>query len=509
VAWHREAHETRLDSYDSFNLPGFDAHVYVAMAETPAFFTLPPWGWRVLTPWLVHALPVAAPRGFVLVTHAGLVLAGGLLFLFLRRLGCGPIASFLGVAGFAFARPVQAAVAYPFLVEPPTLVLLLGLLLAVESGLGAGPLAILATLCVASKEVTLLLLPTIFFVRRDRDGSGRALATAVLAALPAGLSSLALRRWGGAEAAPLAAGLDAFWLALWRLVEMAPEWLPIALLHGITPLALLAVLSGWGRQLLRRYGWAVLVTAIGPFAASVYTGDPSAPFFLDDIPRLLIYALPFLIALALAGLDALIAHQGTPGRRVVYSVWTGTLSGASALGLAALPLLVQDPYRRADLSGPRDGRYLLTFCRESLSEARRLAQGRQVDFEPERRSFTPGKIVPELQGRMRWFLRDGWGPGAVYGVGPVVAEEASSGLVLPALVPEDMFATLSVQAPLAMRVRLRVNGLAVVELPVGPEPQRHRVLVPGGRLFRGDNDMRFDAPAPGLRLLGLRLRAAR
>jgi hypothetical protein len=479
------------------------------MAEAPAFFTLPPWGWRVLTPWLVHALPVDAARGFVLVAHAALVLAGGLLFLFLRRLGCGGIASLLGVAGFAFAPPAEAAVAYPFLVEPLTLALLLALLLAVESGLGAGPLALLAALCAASKEVTLLLLPTIFFARRDRDGTPRALATTALAVAPAGLLSLALRAWGGAEPAPLAAGTDAFWLAAWRLVEHAPAWLPIVLLHGIAPLALLSALRPWGRTLLRRYGWAVLVTVALPFVAAVYTGDPSVPFFLDDVPRLLIYAMPFLIALALSLLDALIAHRAAPGPRVVYGVRLGFLSGALALALAALPPLVQDPYRRTDLSGPRDGRYVLTFCRESLLEARRLAGGRQVDYEPERRSFTPIKILPELMGRMRWFLRDGWGRGAAYGTGPVVSESATAALVIPALLPEDLFATLSARAPQPMRVRVRVNGMAIVELPVGPEPSRHRLLIPGGLLFRGDNELRFDAPAPGLGLLGLRLRAAR
>lgn len=479
------------------------------MAEAPRFFTLPPWGWRVLTPWLVHALPVDAARGFVLVTHAALVLAGGLLFLFLRRLGCGSSASLVGVAGFAFGRPVEAAVAYPFLVEPLTLLLLLALLLAVESGLGAGPLALLSALCVASKEVTLLLLPSIFFARRDRDGTPRALATAALAAAPAGFLGLALRAWGGAEPAPLAAGADAFWLAAWRLIEHAPDWLPIVLLHGIAPLALLSALRPWGRTLLRRYGWAVLVTVALPFAAAVYTGDPSVPFFLDDIPRLLIYAMPFLIALALSLLDGLVAHRAAAGPRLVHGLWLGFLGGALALALAALPSLVQDPYKRADLSGPRDGRYLLTFCRESLLEARRLAEGRQVNYDPEGRSFTPIKVLPELMGRMRWFLRDGWGRGAAYASGPVVSENASAALVIPALVPEDLLATVSVRASQPMRVRVRVNGRAIVELPVGPEPRRHRLLVPGGLLFRGDNELRFDAPASGLGLLGLRLRASR
>lgn len=509
VAVHREAHETTLDTYDHFTLPGFDAHVYMAMADAPRFFTLPPWGWRIATPALVHALPLPTERGFALVTHAGLTVSGGLLFLFLRKVGCGGLASLLGVAAFAFSRPVEEAVAYPFLAEPLTLVLVLLLLLGVESGLGAGPLGALAALAALSKETTLLLLPVVYFARRDRDGDGRALVTAALAAFPAALATLALRHWAPAPAAPLTAGRDAFWLALWRLVEGFPEWAPIVLLGGVTLLAAVGALMPWGRLLLRRYGWALAVSWGLPFLASVYTGDPRVPFFLDDIPRLLLYAMPLMIALALAGLDAVVAHREAPGPRAAYGNTLAVAAAVAALAIAGAPRLTQDPYRRADLSGPRDGRYVLTFCRESLAEAERLALGRQVDYEPERRSFLPPKIVPELMGRMRWFLRDGWGPGAAYGLGPVVAERATAALVVPTLEREDVMATLSIQAPNAVSVRVSVNGNGIADLPARPEPQRHRLLLPGGRLVRGDNELRLDATAPGLRLLGLRLRAVR
>lgn len=509
VAFHREAHEVTLDNYDRYTLPGFDAHVYMAMADAPRFFTLPPWGWRILTPAIVHALPLPTDRGFAIVTHAGLALAGGLLYLFLRRLGCGGKASLLGVAAFAFLRPVEEAVEYPFLTEPVTLVLVLLLLLGTEAGLGAGPLGLIAAIAALSKETTLLLLPVIFFARRDRDGDGRAFVTALLAALPAGLATLALRHWAPATAAPLAAGADAFWLALWRLIEGFRDWAPLALLSGLLPLAVLGALRPWGRLLLRRYGWALLVSWGLPFLASVYTGDPRVPFFLDDIPRLLLYALPVMIALGLVALDAVVAHRDAPPRRADYGNPMALGSALLALAVALAPLLSQDPYRRADLSGPRDGRYVLTFCRESLAEAGRLALGRQLDYEPERRSFLPRKIVPELMGRMRWFLRDGWGLGAAYGLGPVAAEQPSAALVVPCLEPEDLLATLSLQAPRAMTLRVTVNRHVVAELPAGPEPQRHRLLLPGGRLVRGDNELRLDAPGPGLRLLGLRLRAAR
>jgi hypothetical protein len=243
--------------------------------------------------------------------------------------------------------------------------------------------------------------------------------------------------------------------------------------------------------------------------ASVYTGDPSVPFFLDDIPRLLVYALPPMVALALVALDAAFAHQVAPPPRAAYGNPLAVGSVALAAVVALVPLVTLDPYRRADLSGPRDGRYVLTFCRESLAEAQRLAAGRQVDYEPERRSFLPTKIVPQLMGRMRWFLRDGWGPDAAYGLGSVVSASPSAALVVPCLEREDLMAGLSLQAPRATTVRVSLNRRVIAELPAGPEPQRHRLLLPGGRLVRGDNELRFDMGSPGLRLLGLRLRAAR
>ena len=482
----------------------------MAMADAPSVFTLPPWGWRLLTPWLVHALPIQSSRGFAWVGHVFLTLSGGLLFLFLRRLGCGPQAALIGVAAFAFSEPVEAAVAYPFLAEPVTLVLVLALLWALESGCGAGPLALVATLGALSKEVVILLLPVTFFARRDRDGNARALTTTLLAGAPALLATFLMRHaWAPARPAPFAADADAFWLALWRLLDGAGEWLPVAALGGLTPLAVLGALRAPGRLLLRRYGYAITVCWALPFAASVYTGDKTAPLFLDDIPRLLVYALPLVVALALFAWDGAFAHLEPPGLRFVYGTGAAVATGLLALSLGALPALALDPYRRADLSGPRDGRLVLTFCRESLAEARRLEQGRQVDYDPEQRSFVPRKTYPELMGRMRWFLRDGWGAAAPYGVGPVVAQSPSAALVLPCLRPEDLNATLSLQAPGALPVRVAVNGRVVAELQARPEPDRLRVLVPGGLLFRGDNEVRLLAPEAGVRLLGLRVRAAR
>ena len=510
VALHREAHEVLLDGYDSFSLPGFDAHVYAAMADDPAFFTLPPWGQRILVPWLAHLAPGAPVDAWRAISYAALLASGGLLYLFLRRLGCGGKASLLAVVVFAFSMPVESAVAYPFLVEPVTLLLLLGLLLGLEAGAGAGVLAPLAVLAVLSKEVTLFFLPVVFFARRDRDGWRRSLATALATAAPAALAWAVLRLWW-VPAAALAEGtsVDVLWLALWRLIERAPDWWRWAMLGGLTPLALLGALRPKARPWLVRYGYLLAATWALPFVASVYTAAPSVPFFGEDIPRLLLYAMPLTLAFALVALDTVLRHLGPEVSRAHFDTPLATLGALAAVGLALLPVLSQDRYRRADLTGPRDGRFVLAFCRESLAGARRLAAGRVVDLAPELRSFVPGKTLPELAGRMRWFLRTGFGPKPQYDTGPVITREREATLLLPCLQPEDWNLGLVATSQMPMRVRLLLNGRGVGELELTAEPSKQHVILPGGVLFRGDNELRLVAAAPGVRLHELRLRAAR
>lgn len=509
IAYQREAHEIRLDSYDQYTLPGFDAYVYMAMADAPSVFTLSPWGYRILTPWIVRLLPMATADGFKALSLVGLTLAGGLLYLFLRRLGHGALLSLLGVLAYALSAPAEAAVADPFLVEPLTFGLVVALLLAVEAGAGVAPLALLAVLAALAKEGTLVFLPLVYFVRRDRDGDKRAALTAVLAALPAVAVTLLLRTWWASAAAPALPAGDTLWLALWRLIERWPDWWRAVVLGGLLPLAILGALRSSARPLLERYGYFLAVTLALPFFASVYTGDPSVPFFAGDIPRLLIYPLPILIALALEGLEAAIPRLPTAPPPLRYRTKTALALIAVSLALLALPLVTQDRYVRADLSGPRDGRYVLAFCRETLATAATLERGRSVDLEPERHSFVVGKTLPSLMGRMRWFLRDGWGPRPQYGTGPVTTQASEATLVLPCLKPEDWNLVLVASAPQPGSVRVSINGRSVGDIATGAEAAKGRIVVPGGALYRGDNELRFAAAAPGLRLRELRIHPAR
>jgi hypothetical protein len=304
---HHTQHEF-ISRFDRYSQPGFDARVYMAMSEAPAFFTVEPWGYRLLSPWLVHLLSDAPDAGaFTAVTLVALFAAGLLLFTWLRRLGHAPFAAALGVAAFAFSPPVSRAVRDPFLAEPLLAVLLMLFLLALEARAGLATLALVAALGALGKDLFLFLLPVVFFVRRTDVGARRALAETAVVVLPAAALTWLLRAWWTPYLPDAGGGLPGagvFWLALWRILEGAPKWVGSALLMGVAPLALVALFTIRARPFLWRYGWLLAITWALPFAASVYTDDTaSVPFFADDIPRLLLYALPATLHLALLTLE--------------------------------------------------------------------------------------------------------------------------------------------------------------------------------------------------------------
>jgi hypothetical protein len=473
--------------HDRFTLPAFDAYAYLAMAEHPSFFTVAPWGYRVLTPWLVHSLPVAnVARGFRYVTLASLTLAGGLLFLFLRRLGHDPRAALVGVVAFALSPPVGEAIRNPFLAEPLGIVLVLAFLLALEAGAGLAVYGLLAVLAALCKEGLLaLLLPLVFFGLRDREGTRRALLAFAAVSIPAVAVAVALPAWWTPQLSAALPAIDPLPSALaaagaWR------EWWGPLLLAGLTPLAALGALRRQARPILRRYGYLLVVTFAAGFAAATYTGE-SRPghFFTADVPRLLLYAVPVVIALASIALDRVWPHLQAPAAVAPLPRSWRVAAAILALAAAGAPFLVVDRYRRVDLRGARDGPYVLGLCRESLRTAFRLDRGQAVSFDAATQRFAWGDSDPGDLDRMRWFLRDGWGGLAHYGTGEIVMHEATASLIIPSLRPRDLDLELVTEAPADGRVGIAVNGRAVGE--TGPGGGPIVVRIPASLLFRGDN----------------------
>src|SRR5262249_59512314 len=119
----------------------------------------------------------------------------------------------------------------------------------------------------------------------------------------------------------------------------------------------------------------------------------------------------------------------------------------AALAAIALPFVAVDRYRRVDLQGSRDGPLVLAVCREGARTAERLAAGDEVVFDPETRRFAWGETDAAQLGRMRWFLREGWGERAHYGTGEVVMHAPAASVLLPVFVPADLQVRLRMMSP--------------------------------------------------------------
>jgi hypothetical protein len=506
VARHRSIQDPHV-RHDRFTLPAFDAYAYMAMAEHPAFFTVSPWGHRLLTPALVHALPVAnEARGFRYVTLAGLTLAAGLLFLFLCRLGHAPWAALIGMLAFTLSPPVGQAIRNRFLAEPLGIALVVGFLLALEAGAGLAVLCLLATLAALCKEGLLaILLPLVFFVYRERRGSRRALQATAIVSLPAVAVAVGLPAWWTPHLTAPWPRLDPWPAAAAAARAWRAWWAPL-LLAGLTPLAALGALRTAARPLLRRYGYLLLVALAAPFAAATYTGEGGpGHFFAADVPRLLLYAVPVLVALALVALDRLWPHHRPPPPPVVLPPPVRAAAALAAAAAVALPFAAVDRYRRVDLRGARDGPYVLAVCRESLRTAGRLERGQAVAFDAATQRFAWGESDAGDLGRMRWFLREGWGALAHYGTGEIVMREARAELLIPMFRPRDLDLELVTVAPAGTRLRITVNGRPVGE--TASDRERTVVRLPAALLFRGDNALALSSSdgAPGAELASFTL----
>ena len=375
--------------------------------------------------------------------------------------------------------------------------------------------AALLALGMLTKELFLLLPPLLLLARPDGLGWRRALRAALLAAVPALLVLLLLRfHWTPHLRTPHAPwNLELLRAAAATFREQWPDTARALLLSGLMPLALLGALCRAARPYLKRYGYLALLCVLLSLLAWINVPSPvPVALFGANTERLLLYALPLLIPLALVALERLLR------RAALVPVPAGgrsrLLEGVGAAGLCVallLPLLGVDRYRRLPLHEPRDGPLLLAFCRESLRTARRIERGEEVRLDPAQLRFAWGVSDPGGLFEMRWFLREGWGPLAHYGIDDVRMREPRATLVLPCLRPRDVGVTLQLVAAGPASFDVTLNGARAGRLDVAAGQSDVALRVPAPLLFRGDNLLTLSAVdgAPrGIRLLRYRLRAA-
>lgn len=495
-------HRAEIRSWDRFHLPAFDSYVYVAMTEEPRVFTIAPWGYRILTPWLAHALPWPAVRAHRILTPLLLAVSGAILFAFWRRLGHRTAVSLVGVAAFTFSPPVAQLLRSPLLSDPIAVLLEAAFLLALEAGAATPVLALVLVLGAYTKETFLLFPPAIYLLRRRALGDRRAALQALAAGAPAWAAFLLLRLgWTPhLEGDRPGFDLDLFRAAAVTFVERWPATWPGLLVGGIVPLALLGAFLPEGRPVLRRYGYLLALTLALPFVAWVnIPGSEPVILFGVNVHRLLVYALPLLIPLALALLSraagGLVApsSEWAAGRRMWIAA--GLLT---ALAVASPPLVV-DRYRRTPFPALRDGPLVLTLARESVRTARALASGEGVEWRLDEGGYVPGEDDPRHMAHMRWYLRDGWGDLPHYGRGGAVLSASSGTFLVPTFGGRDLALDLELQGSGA---DVSLNGR-----PVGTCPSDSlscRIDLPAARLVRGDNVIALSAP-PGTTLRALRI----
>jgi hypothetical protein len=496
-------HLGAIRGYRAPPLPAFDAYVYVAMAEHPTVFTVAPWGHRILTPWLVRAVPFAPISiAFPIVTVGAFALACLLLFAFLRQRGHRPWAASLGVVAFALSPPVGELIAAPFLVEPLACALLVALLLALEMGLGLGALALIAVLGVLAKEVVLLFLPLVYFATRKERRSGAARDAILVLALATATLLLLRLLWTPHLRTPLPdLGSERFRLIGRSLLLEPGRWLAVTAIGGLTPLAIAGALRASARPFRRRYAWVLAATLVQPLLAHYAIQQ-----VVGEMNRYLLYAVPVLVALALLALDRIVPNLDTPPPEPSTPRPVSRVAAAGAVLAVVVPLLVVDRYRRLDLQGRRDGNYILGFCHGTLNTARKLGDGAAVLLRMDERRFDPQRFEPGMFERMRWFLRDGWGHAPEYGTDEALMQSDRATLVLPCYTPTTTEVTLAMSAVHDTPLRVSVNGHALGEGTVGRERTRLRFLVPAEALFRGDNLLTLesaDAAATALRLYAI------
>lgn len=271
--------------------PGFDAHIYIAMAEAPAIFTMPPFGYRILVPALANALPLALADAFLLLSVLGLLLTSVLGYVLFRRLGFSHSIALIGLVFLGAAPQVRLYLNNYFLVDPVALALMTAVLVSIEREAN-GRTAFLLLVASLAKESAFFVLPVLYLtLSRSRWADGAAARKVVLVALPAIAAALLVRfGWSGGLA-----------------------WFPYRPPPALMREAWYGDFASWERLWRYLFGYLAILAAANAASAelrsfairySPYLALTLAQLLVaTDAQRLLYFAFPVVIPLALVEFD--------------------------------------------------------------------------------------------------------------------------------------------------------------------------------------------------------------
>ena len=358
--------------------------------------------------------------------------------------------------------------------------------------------------------IVLTLVPAVL-IARWRTGRGEALAGALALAIPATLFGPALRWWWTPSIPRITAERNlelvrVAWAALQRV------WEPTALaglVGGLVPLAIVGALQPKAREHLRRYGISLgLLIALAFLGWLNVPSREPVPLFGDNFERLLLYSVPLLLPLVLAALDRLWPTLGPPPPpRPAAAPDRPRGRGASRDRPAVRPRRPLSPRRSAiEPRRPARPRPLPRDVEDGHAIGRRRRGRARSGIEP----FPLGGAQADggAPTRMRWFLREGWGPLPHYDTGPVLMRAPAATVLLPALGPAELEVRLRMVSPSPVTLALAVNGHALGSWRVGPEETEQSFRIPARYLVRGDNLVTVTSPdgSLGARLLEVRYR---
>ena len=293
-------------------------------------------------------------------------------------------------------------------------------------------------------------------------------------AIPATLFGPALRWWWTPTIPRITAERNlelvrVAWAALRRVWE--PTALA-ALVGGLVPLALLGALQPKAREHLRRYGISLALLDRARLPGLAQRAEPARRCRSSATTSSGFCSIPcpLLLAAGAGRARPLVADARPAAWRLVRRAVRSS-PRRLAVAVIALPFVLVDRYRRVDLQSSRDGPLVLTLCRETWKMATRLASGDEVVLDPESSRFLWFDSDGGAPTRMRWFLREGWGPLAHYDTGPVLMRAPAATVLLPVLGPTE-------------RGGAAAHGVPVARDP-GPGRQRPRPGIVAGRA-RGD-----------------------
>jgi hypothetical protein len=183
LLWFRTDHLTPGTPY--FPLP-WDHHMYIAMAAHGPFgFHIAPYGWRVLAPALVWAMPFSAQLGFQLVSIVTVWATGVAVWVLLRRLGFTPPIAIAGLLlYFAVGYATKWTLFDFWLTDPLAFLLATCAVLLAMSGRDVG-FAVCLALGVAAKESVIFVAPLAYTLRATRVWDRGLAVRTIGAALPA------------------------------------------------------------------------------------------------------------------------------------------------------------------------------------------------------------------------------------------------------------------------------------------------------------------------------------